>query len=121
MKKLALLLFMLPLLTAASCQPPASIATRADVIEAIDQAFGPYGQTAKAIRVAECESGLVPTAVSPNGAWVGLFQLSSNYIPTVRFYNGTGDRKDPYGNAAAARDAWLNRGNWSAWPVCGQR
>ena len=103
-------------LFAACHHPPASTATSAEVYKAIDAAFGPYGQTAKAVRIAKCESGLNPNAGYPDAYYKGLFQLGP-HIKAIYHYGG--DWFDPYQNAAAARDLFVSRGNWSAWPVCG--
>ena len=104
-------------LLVASCHaPPASTATPAEVYEAIDAAFGPYGQTAKAVRVAKCESGLNPNAGYPDEKYKGIFQLGP-HVSAIHHYGG--DFFDPYQNAAAARDLFVTRGNWSAWPTCG--
>ena len=100
----------------AACAPRASTASSDAVYDAIDQAFGPYGQTAKAIRVADCESGLNPNAGYPDDYYKGLFQLNPNIV-AINQYGG--NFFDPYQNAAAARDLYVTRGNWSAWPVCG--
>ena len=101
----------------AACAPRASTASSDAVYEAIDKAFGPYGQTAKAIRVADCESGLNPNAGYPDDYYKGLFQLNPNVV-AIRQYGG--DFFDPYQNAAAARDLFVTRGDWSAWPNCGR-
>lgn len=114
------LLCCLALLLAGCHGPHAAPATPASVRAAIHEAFDDMGLYDKAVRVAYCESRLDPNAVSSGGTYVGLFQLGSNYIPTVRFYNGTGDRKDPRGNALAARDSVVQRGDWSAFPNCGR-
>ena len=100
----------------AACGPRASTASSAEVYEAIDAAFGPYGQTAKAVRVAKCESGLNPNAGYPDAYYKGLFQLGP-HVSAINHYGG--NWFDPYQNAAAARDLFVSRGNWSAWPVCG--
>lgn len=87
---------------------------------AIQQAFGPYGQEVvdKATRVATCESGLWPYSGTnkPGYPYHGIFQLGK-HIVAIHAYGG--NRTDPYQNALAARDLWLQRGNWSAWPHCG--
>lgn len=103
----------------SACGPrPASTATSAEVYEAIDVAFGPYGVTAKAVRVAACESGLNPNAGYPDAYYKGLFQLGPHVV-AIRHYGG--DWFDPLQNAQAARDLYVTRGDWSAWPVCGKR
>lgn len=106
------------LLLTACAGPPASTATRSEVVAAIDKAFGPYGVTAKAVRVAQCESGLNPNAGYPDAYYKGLFQLGPHVV-AIRHYGG--NWWDPYQNAAAARDLYVSRGNWSAWPICGKK
>lgn len=109
-------------LALAGCRPaapPAPAPYSGDVVALIHEAFGPLGEGDKAVRVAQCESGLNPLAVSPGGTYVGLFQLG-DHVAAVRAY-GTGVRTDPLANVYAARDLRVQRGNWSAWPVCGLR
>jgi hypothetical protein len=103
-------------LLGAACGPDASGGTSGEVYEAIDKAFGPYGQTAKAVRVAKCESGLNPMAGYPDAYYKGLFQLGPHVV-AINHYGG--NWFDAYQNAAAARDLYVSRGNWSAWPTCG--
>lgn len=87
------------------------------MVAAIHEVFDPLGQGDKAVRVAQCESGLDPGAVSPGGAYHGLFQLGAHFDATVAFYGGT--RLDAWANIQAARDAYLARG-WQPWPHCGR-
>jgi hypothetical protein len=101
----------------AACAPSASTATSDEVYQAIDKAFGPYGVTAKAVRVAQCESGLNPNAGYPDAYYKGLFQLGP-HVTAINHYGG--NWFDPYQNAAAARDLYVTRGDWSAWPNCGR-
>src|SRR5687768_18476996 len=70
-------------LLGAACGPDASGGTSGDVYEAIDKAFGPYGQTAKAVRVAKCESGLNPMAGYPDAYYKGLFQLGPHVVAKI--------------------------------------
>ena len=84
----------------------------------IREVFTPLGEADKAVRVASCESGLNPMAVSSGGTYQGLFQLGSNVV-AIQAYGG--DRLDAWANASAARDLRVQRGNWSAWPICGRR
>lgn len=115
----ALLVVLGMLVVGTACAPrPASTATSAEVYEAIDKAFGPYGVTAKAVRVARCESGLNPNAGYPDAYYKGLFQLGPHVV-AINHYGG--NWWDPYQNAAAARDLYVTRGNWSAWPYCGKQ
>lgn len=84
----------------------------------IREVFDPIGEGDKAVRVASCESGLNPGAISGGGTYQGLFQLGA-HIVAINAYGG--NRLDARQNALAARDLRVARGNWSAWPVCGRR
>ncbi len=95
--------------------PPASPDSPEAIIREV---FDAIGEGDKAVRVASCESGLNPMAVSRGGTYQGLFQLGSNIV-AIHAYGG--DRLDARQNALAARDLRTSRGNWSAWPVCGRR
>ena len=77
---------------------------------------------AKAIGVADCESGLNPEAANPRG-FHGLFQISEQYHRTA-FERVTGQTwadgiYNSYYNAQYARHLYDRVGNWSPWPVCG--
>lgn len=48
------------------------------------QDYFPGSLTAKATRVAQCESGLNPRAVSPGGGNHGLFQINNIHKSTVQ-------------------------------------
>lgn len=103
----------------AACRPPAAPAPPAgDVVAIIHEVFGPLGEGDKAVRVANCESHLNPGAISSGGTYQGLFQLGA-HIVAIHAYGG--NRLDARANALAARDLRVQRGNWSAWPVCGYR
>ncbi len=84
----------------------------------IREVFAPYGVADKAVSVARCESGLNPMAGWPNATYKGLFQLGPHLGGTVAAYGG--DWFDARTNANVARDLFLSRGNWSAWPHCGR-
>lgn len=79
---------------------------------------------AKATRVAQCESGLNPAAVSPGGGNWGLFQVNTVHRRSGGFTAVTGERWEavlnPWYNAAYARHLYDQRG-WQPWPVCGRR
>lgn len=101
----------------AACKPnpapaPPPAFSYDDTHAAIAQFFGPYGPGVQGI--AECiagrESGWNPYAV--NGQYRGVFQLGRNFQGTVNFYGG--DFFDPYQNTQAARDSFVQRGNFSA-------
>ena len=99
-----------------ACDPGSSqAATPSATQDAIAQAFGPIAD--QATRVAQCESGLNPAAVSPGGGNYGLFQI--NQVHAGQFPSVTGqswsDVLDPYANARYA--AWLYNaaGGWGPW------
>jgi hypothetical protein len=95
--------------------PPADAWTREGVRRAIRRAWG--GNDRKAIRVANCESGLNPNATSPGGTYLGLWQFSRS---TWRAYGGPGnDPRDvsAYRQTVVAWRLFRDRG-WSPWPSC---
>jgi len=76
------------------------------------------GNDRKAIRVADCESGLNPKATSPGGKYLGLWQFSK---ATWQDYGGPGD--DPrdvsaYRQTLVAWKLFQDR-RWEPWPSCG--
>jgi hypothetical protein len=78
-------------------------------------------QYEKAVRVATCESGLDPRAVSPGGGNHGLFQINTVHRSRVASMGYSwSDIYDPYVNARVARTIYNERG-WAPWPVCGRR
>jgi hypothetical protein len=83
----------------------------------VRQVFGPLGVADQAVRVAACESGLDPGAMSAGGTYRGLFQLGPHLAGTVGFYGG--NWFDPLTNSEVARDLYLRSG-WSSWPACGR-
>ena len=86
-------------------------------VSAIKRAF-PASQFDKAVRVATCESGLDPKAVSPGGGNWGLFQINKVHAPTLRKMGYTWDDiTDPIVNAKLARIIYDDSG-WQAWS-CG--
>ena len=86
--------------TCAACSP----------LAAIGAAFGRHGPAvvAEAVEVAECESGLDPSA--RNGDHAGLFQLR------LRFHRHRidGDPYDALANAVGAERLYVEQG-WSPW------
>jgi len=75
----------------------------------------------KAVRVATCESGLDPRAVSSGGGNHGLFQINNVHRGRVASMGYSwSDIYDPYVNARVARTIY-NESGWSPWPVCGRR
>lgn len=92
------------------------VADRERVIRQIKRAWG--GNDNKAIRVAECESGLNPKATSPGSTYLGLWQFSR---ATWRDYDGPGD--DPrdvnaFRQTEVAYRLFQDR-RWAPWPTCG--
>lgn len=78
------------------------------------------GGPAKAVAVAQCESGLRPRAYSPNG-YAGLFQQATRYWPGRADVYGVPDRSVFNGRAniiVSVRMAKAMR-SWSAWAGCG--
>lgn len=79
----------------------------------INTVFGPVAP--QATRIAECESGLRPTAVSPTNDH-GLFQI--NIVHRTEFTRVTGqpwsDVYNPYFNARYAKSLYDRQG-WSPW------
>ena len=104
----------------AACHPDSiTDAPPLPEVEAIiHEAFDPLGEGDKAVRVAACESGLNPNALSPGGTYGGLFQLG-RHVVAIHAYGD--NRLDARANTFAARDLRVQRGNWSAWPHCGRR
>lgn len=74
-------------------------------------------QTAKATRVADCESSLNPRAVSPGGGNHGLFQINSVHKSTVqRMGYDWSQIYDPHVNAKVARRVFNDAGgSWRPW------
>jgi hypothetical protein len=100
----------------AACDPGSSGAVApSPAQDAINIAFGPLA--GQATRVANCESGLNPAAVSRGGGNYGLFQI--NTVHAGQFQAVTGQPwsavTDPYANANFA--AWLynQSGGWGPW------
>lgn len=112
-KRIALpLLVALGLLVGASgCTPEATSR------DAIVKWFPDWAE-AKAIRVADCESGLNPQAVSSGGGNWGLFQLNRRtWEPTVRSMGYSWDQTlDAYINSKVALHIYKAAGNsFSPW------
>lgn len=93
-----------------------NVADRERVMRQIKRAWG--GNDNKALRVADCESGLNPKATSPGGTYLGLWQFSR---ATWRDYDGPGD--DPrdvnaFRQTEVAFRLFQAR-RWDPWPSCG--
>ena len=68
-------------------------------------------------RIAQCESGGNPTAVSPDGRYRGKYQFSR---ATWRAMGGTGDpAQAPEAEQDQRAAALLAQAGTSPWPVCG--
>jgi len=100
-------------LGAAACTPE-------EQSKAAIRQYFPEAQHDKATRVADCESGLDPEAVSPGGGNWGLFQINTVHKPMVQSMGYSWSQiTDPYVNAKVARriyDDALRRGSgWTPW------
>lgn len=100
-------------LATTACTP------RARSVDAIQRNF-PADQQDKAKRVAQCESGMNPEAVSPGGGNWGLFQINTVHKPMVaRMGYSWSQITDPYVNAKVARviydDAARRGWGWNPW------
>jgi hypothetical protein len=83
---------------------------------AIQQSF-PGSLQAKAVRVAKCESGLNPRAVSPGGGNHGLFQINNVHKGRVQSMGYSWSQiYDPFVNAKVARAIFdASGGSWQPW------
>jgi hypothetical protein len=74
------------------------------------------GDDEQAIRVADCESGLNSRATSPDGRYLGLWQMRQE---TWQNYGGSGDPRDhsPQEQTVVAWRLYQQRG-WSPWAGC---
>ena len=77
--------------------------------------FG-WADPEKAARVCRCESSGNPRALSRNGLYAGLFQMSRATWNSL----GGGDPFDPMTNSQRAHRLWQRRG-FRPWPTCGRR
>jgi hypothetical protein len=98
-----------------ACDPGAAAESPSVAQDAITQAFGPISD--QAMRVADCESSLDPSAVSPGGGNYGLFQINSVHRDSFEQVTGRpwSDVLDAYANSQFA--AWLynQSGGWGPW------
>jgi peptidoglycan hydrolase-like protein with peptidoglycan-binding domain len=94
--------------------PPTAVATAARATPDAGDGTGSSGSLLD--RIAQCESGGDPTAISGDGTYRGKYQFSR---PTWRAMGGTGD---PAQASEAEQDQraalLLERQGRSAWPVC---
>lgn len=96
--------------------------TSADAVRLIIRhRFG--AQSSIAIEIATCESGLQPTAISPDRNNIGLFQINrvnAGWIKSELGYT-FGQLTDPWKNTRVARIMY-NASGWSPWHgACGGR
>jgi hypothetical protein len=103
------------LFAAVAVPPHAEAYDVAKVKAAIRRAWD--GNDRRAIRVARCESGLNPTATSPSGTYLGLWQFSR---ATWRAYGGQGNdpRKVGAGKQTAVAYRLFQDRGWAPWPSC---
>ena len=98
-----------------ACDPNAQADTPSVIQDAVNQAFGPIAD--QGMRVAQCESGLDPNAVSSGGGNWGLFQI--NTVHRDSFTGVTGQPwenvRDPYANAQFAAGLYNQSGGWGPW------
>ena len=94
-------------------------------IQSLIETYAPqYGaDPAKMAVIAKCESGFRPEAVSPSGAYVGLYQFVSGTWVSNR--NAMGLDPDPSLRANAEEAIKtaafkMGRDGYGAWPVCGK-
>lgn len=95
-----------------STPPPAGSGS---ATAAISQYFGDIYDSA--VRVAQCESGLDPGAISPGGGNWGLFQINTTHKADFENYTG-----QPWSavlnadyNAMYARKLYDGNGGWGPW------
>jgi hypothetical protein len=69
-----------------------------------------------AYKIAKCESGLNPRAVSPGGGNHGLFQINNVHARAFTQYTGRpwADRYDPFTNSLYAAHLFHQQG-WGPW------
>ena len=90
--------------------PPPPVHVPATDIEALGCKY--FGSACgQAIRIMYCESGGVPTKVSPNGLYYGLFQIWNGHFPADWPWY------EPEPNISLAYNFYSKRG-WRDWPVC---
>lgn len=99
-----------------SAPPSDAAASRKQVKQQIRRAW--EGNVKRAIRVADCESGLNPKATSPDGKYLGLWQFSR---PTWREYGGPGNDPRKVNGYRQTLVAWrlFKDRRWAPWPTCG--
>lgn len=94
-------------------------------IQVLIETYAPqYGaDPAKMAAIAKCESGFNPGAVSPSGAYVGLFQFVSGTWVSNRNAMGLDPNPSLRANAEEAIKTAafkMGRDGYGAWPVCGK-
>ena len=83
--------------------------------DAINFYFGDIAD--QATRVADCESGMDPNAVSSGGGNWGLFQINTVHRDEFEAVTGRpwSDVTDPYANTAYAVRLYNESGGWGPW------
>ena len=104
-------------LTLSACDLSAGASAEAPSAaqDAINYYFGDIAD--QATRVADCESGMDPNAVSPGGGNYGLFQINSVHRDEFEAVTGRpwSDVTDPYANTAYAVRLYNESGGWGPW------
>ena len=104
-----------------AAQQDAARAARSRPRPAAANASAPRARTGHDVwaRLAQCESGGNPRAVSSSGTYRGAFQFS---LATWRSVGMTGDPIDhSYGEQLAAAKRLQARSGWGQWPACSQK
>ena len=97
-----------------ACAPGVQAGSPSVSQDAITRFFGPVAD--QAMRVADCESSLDPSAVSAGGGNYGLFQINSVHADEFQAVTGQpwSNVLDPYANAAYAKYLYDSQG-WGPW------
>src|SRR3989344_4390184 len=108
---------------AVSYQKPAVVSSNA--VDLINKYASEYGANPHVmIMIAQCESGMRPEALSPSGAYAGMFQfVSSTWISNRK---AMGEDSNPdlrfNGEEAIKTAAFkMGRDGYGAWPVCSKK
>ena len=87
------------------------LAPKDEIVSYIKEIFGDGADWA--IALSHCESGLSPTAVSPSGKYIGLYQFDNNTFNS----NCHGDIYD-WKSQVRCTKKLIDRGEYSRWPNC---
>lgn len=83
----------------------------------VDLIYSIFGNNARAVKVAQCESGLSPTIRNRSGA-SGLFQIVlplHNDLFAAHGWNASTDWSDPFKNATIAFEMSGGGSSWGPW------